>query len=191
MNNPLRILTVIDRRLVRETRLVIYGRAAFALGFPEHASLFGATRDVDAILPDAEMTALEADDQFWAAVDAANRELEPEGLYVTHLFPDSQVILTRDWLHRIVPLETPFQRLRVHRPSNVDLLLTKMMRSDPDDLADAEFLIRTACLGLETVRRALDEAVIPDVDEIRAAFAANTPRILRALGDPGHSRPSP
>jgi hypothetical protein len=36
--------------------------------------------------------ALAADHGFWDAQEAANAELEPSGLYITHLFPSDRVI---------------------------------------------------------------------------------------------------
>jgi hypothetical protein len=102
VNNPQRILTVLDRHLERPTRVILYGRAALVLGFPGVAPELGATMDVDAILPSVQMAAIESDGQFWRALDLANRELEPDGLYMTHLFSDEQVILSPDWLQQIV-----------------------------------------------------------------------------------------
>lgn len=51
------------------------------------------------------MSAIEADDQFWHALDATNRAVESDGLYMTHLFVDEQVLLTRDWLRHMVPVK--------------------------------------------------------------------------------------
>jgi hypothetical protein len=179
MNNPRLILSVLDRRLQRETRIIVYGRAAIALGFADAAPEVGATLDVDALLPAVEMAAIEADGQFWQALDATNRELESQGLYMTHLFPDDQVILSPDWLTRIVGLPLrDFRRLQVFRPSTVDLILTKMMRQDPQDLADIAFLLRHEPMGTEALREAFARARVPDLEEIRAAFIANHARVL-------------
>jgi hypothetical protein len=86
VNNPEKILTALDRHLERPTRVILYGRAALVLGFPGVSPELGATMDVDAILPSVQMAAIENDAQFWQALDLANRDLEPEGLYMTHLF---------------------------------------------------------------------------------------------------------
>ncbi|MGC8990420.1 MAG: hypothetical protein ACP5MD_09885 [Verrucomicrobiia bacterium] len=51
MNNPLRILMTFDRHLTMPTELTVFGRAALALGYPGGAVVFGATRDLDAIIP--------------------------------------------------------------------------------------------------------------------------------------------
>jgi len=79
MNNPQRILRTLDAHLVKPTRIVLFGRAALALGYDPPEEKFGVTLDVDAILPSVDMAAIERDQQFWDAIEATNRELEPSG----------------------------------------------------------------------------------------------------------------
>ena len=172
--NPERILRALDRRLVKPTRLILYGRAALALGFPSPRLEFSTTLDVDVILPEVEMPIIEQDSQFWDALQAANTELEPDGLYLTHLFLDSQIILTRDWSDRLVPIDFPgADCLRLMRPSTADLLLTKMMRVDPQDREDMLFLLQQPDLDRESAEAAINGAVVPDIPEIREAFQSN------------------
>jgi len=185
MTNPERILAALDAHLERPTRVILYGRAALALGFAPENPIFAATVDVDAILPLTAMAAIEGDVQFWRALDSANRELEPSGLYMTHLFPDDQVLLTSNWLEAIVPLPTKaWRHLQLFRPSTPDLILTKMMREDPQDLADIAFLLQQQPMTATALQAAWQVARVPDVDEIRAAFVANQPRVLRLLPAP-------
>jgi hypothetical protein len=182
VSNPHLILATLDANLERPTRVILYGRAALALGFPGADAALAATMDVDAILPMVEMAAIKADTQFWHALERCNRELEPRGLYMTHLFPDDQVILTPDWLDRIVPLPAMgWRRLRPYRPAVLDLILTKMMREDPQDLGDIEFLLRQEPLGFAELQAAWAAARVPEIDEIRAAFAANRARVTRMV----------
>jgi hypothetical protein len=105
MNHPERILRTLDGCLTKPARLILYGRSALALGFPGAPEDFAATLDVDAILPRIELSALEQNDDFWNALESTNAILEADGLYITHLFVDDQLILTPDWLERIVPVE--------------------------------------------------------------------------------------
>jgi hypothetical protein len=100
INNPKRILQTLDSFLEKQTRVVLFGRAALALGFGEGGARFGKTQDVDAILPTVEMARIESDTQFWAAIALTNKTLEPSGLYLSHLFTDRQVALTPDWLEK-------------------------------------------------------------------------------------------
>lgn len=179
MNNPQIILAALERHLVRSTRVILYGRAALSLGYPGAGVELGATMGVDAILPAVELAAIAADDQFWRAVDRVNRELESRGLYMTHLFSDDQLILTPDWFARIVSIPTEgWQHLRVFRPATLDLVLTKMMREDPQDLGDIAFLLRQEPIRPAELRTAFSTAHVPELEEIRAAFAANQPRVL-------------
>jgi hypothetical protein len=191
VNNPERIVRSLDRHLTRPTRLILYGRAALALGFPGAGAGFGATLDVDAILPEVEMAAIEADQQFWDAIEAANRELEPGGLYLTHLFGDSQVILSAGWLGRLlsIPL-SGLRHLRLWRPSTQDLILTKMMRVDPQDREDLRFLLGQEPMDPGGLARLMAAARVPDIAEIREAFGENA-QWLRGLVEAGGPGPVP
>lgn len=174
MNHPELITRTLDSHLTQPTRLILYGRAALALGYPAVPAAFHATMDVDAILPEAEMGAIEADDSFWQAIEKTNHELHSSGLYVTHQFVDSQVILSPDWLEFLVPIDLPLLRwLQLHRPSTEDLILTKMMRVDPQDRDDIRFLLQHAALDTDKLSLLLTSARVPPIPEIQQAFEQN------------------
>lgn len=181
MNHAETILRALDSCLAQPVRLVIYGRAALALGFQPPPPAAEVSMDVDVILPLAQSAALESAPEFWEALAATNRELEPRGLYVTHLFEETQVILRPAWLDHLAPIDLPgLGKLQLSRPAAIDLLLTKMMRGpDPEDMADAAFLIHAGGLDTATIRAAIAEARVPDVPEIEAAFMAAQPPVLR------------
>jgi hypothetical protein len=180
VNNPRTILQARDSNLEKETRVVLFGRAALALGFGEHGEPFGATQDVDAILPTVEMTRIEADSQFWSAIEKTNKQLESSGLYLSHLFTDQQVILTRDWLEKVVPIGSAGYRfLRLLRPSSLDLILTKMMRNDPEDIRDIQFILRHDRINAAQLASALASAHQVDVPEIQGIFKKMQPLVLR------------
>ena len=182
MNHPETILRTLDRHLIHPVRLILYGRAALALGFPSPTPEFEATLDVDAILPLIEMESIESDDQFWTALESTNRELEPQGLYITHLFGEDQVILSRGWLDRLVSIEvTGLLNLSLFRPSTEDLILTKMMRIDPQDRADLQFLLAQGAPGLESILVTPESTQLPDILEIISAFEANKEWLLEVL----------
>ena len=159
--------------------MILYGRAALALGYPHPLPAFAATYDVDAILPSLEMHKIEADHQFWDALELTNHELTASGLYITHLFTDDQVILSPDWHGNIVPIPCPgLHLLQPFRPSTLDLILTKMMRIDPQDREDIEFLLTELDAPIASVKSVLCNAVIPDVPEIIEAFQFNKEWLL-------------
>jgi len=182
MENPLYILTTLDRHLHAPFTLYVYGRSALALGYRNTPAAYHATMDVDAILPARDLGAIERNDDFWQAQEQTNEELSESGLYFTHLFEDRQVILTADWLEKTVPLTGfDFQYLSLRRPSSADLVLTKMMRVDPQDRDDIRFLVGQGDNSPELVREALSQAVIPAVREIREAFEENRAWLLAWL----------
>lgn len=174
MNHPEQILRTLDKHLRQPTKLILYGRAALALGFSETPSHFLTTLDVDAILPEVEMNTIEADDSFWDAIERTNHELDSTGLYITHLFSDSQVILRPNWLEMVIPV--PLQDLRflsLFRPADEDLILTKMMRVDPQDRDDITFLLKRSAASLAAMESCFSVAKIPPVPEIESAFQSN------------------
>jgi hypothetical protein len=181
-SNPLRILQTLDRHLHRAFDLYVYGRSALALGYPLAPAAMHATMDVDAILPARDILTIEANEDFWRAQELTNTELGESGLYFTHLFEDRRVILTSDWLTRVVKLPADsLQHLSLHRPATEDLILTKMMRIDPQDREDIEFLMKQADLRKERLKHALETAVIPAVSEIKEAFEKNKKWLLHQL----------
>jgi hypothetical protein len=174
MNHPEHIARILDSHLVKPTRLILYGRAALALGYACPLPTFHSTLDVDAILPEVEMATIETDDAFWDALEKTNDQLQSSGLYMTHLFTDSQVILRPNWLEHLIPIHLQQLRfLTLFRPSTEDLILTKMMRIDPQDRADIQFLLQQVTLDPEKLERLLADARIPQIPEIQAAFEQN------------------
>jgi hypothetical protein len=178
MNNPLRILQTLDGYLTRPAEITLFGRAALALGFKNAPAGFSATRDVDAILPLQWLAAPDENLDFWQAQQKTNAHLESEGLYITHLFRESEVILTPEWLKNRASISIGLKRLSVFRPSTIDLLLTKMMRGDENDLADIRFLLEQEKLSGNQLRVAFDRACVPDVPEIRELFQKAKPKVL-------------
>ena len=172
MTNAEIIATTLDALLDHEVTLVIYGRAALALGFDNVPEAVGRSLDLDVILPFSEAAKIEADDQFWAAQHQLNKALENKGLYLTHIFQEDQVFLRPDWQKHIKPVLRPItHRLKLFRPDAVDLILTKMMRGDDaQDMEDIQFLVESEGLTLEAMEPAFASVRIPDVEELRETF---------------------
>ena len=149
--------------------------------------LLAETLDVDVIIPVSQVSRLRNDSNFWDAQEAANRQLEKDGLYITHLFEADQILLRRDWEQHLVPVTRPPTRwLRLFRPATLDLILTKMMRGDdPQDMADIAFLIRHDRVTPAHIESALGEAVIPDLAELRDSFERAKPRVRELVAGSG------
>jgi hypothetical protein len=178
VNNPLRILQTLDRNLTRPAEITLFGRAALALGYEDSPPEFAGSHDVDAILPLPWLSAEDENMDFWQAQVKTNAELQPDGLYITHLFRELEVILTPDWVTQRVRLRLPMQRLVVFRPSTLDLILTKMMRGDENDLADIRFLLTRESLSTRQLAESFAHGRVPDVPEIRELFEAAQPKVL-------------
>lgn len=184
MNQPEQIVRTLDLNLVDSTRLILYGRSALALGFPNPQPPFFATMDVDAILPDVQMNSIEANDQFWTAIEKTNDQLRLSGLYLTHLFTDSQIILRSNWLDYILPVPlNGLRHLSLFRPDTCDLILTKMMRIDPQDRSDIAFLLQHLSLNEEQMESLLDSARVPPIPEIQDAYDQNSVWLRRFLAE--------
>ena len=179
MTNAERILTTLDGHLDGEVALVLYGRAAIATGFDGVPAAMSCTLDVDVIIPVSRIAEFRINSRFWDAQETTNRELEKEGLYITHLFQADQILLRREWEQHIVPITRPPTRwLRLFRPATLDLILTKMMRGDDaQDMSDIAFLIRHDRVTPEQIEGALRGAVVPDLVELRDAFELAKPRV--------------
>jgi len=119
VTNAARILSALDRRLDHEVTLVIYGRAAIALGFQNPPEAVTKTLDVDALIPVSQIARFRADLALWDAQEGTNRELEKDGLFITHLCEADQVFLRRHWEQHLVPINRPPMRwLRFQRSAN-------------------------------------------------------------------------
>jgi len=178
MSNPLRILSTLDRNLSSPAEITLFGRSALALGYSLAPDHFHNTQDVDGILPLPWLQPPNEHQDFWQAVERTNTELEPDGLYLTHLFREIDVILQPDWLNRRLRLDLGLRKLAVFRPTTIDLILTKMARADEDDLQDIRFLLWQESLTRDQLEAAFSRARVPDMPEIQELFNRARPKVL-------------
>lgn len=181
MSHAERILTCLDRHLTTPAELTLYGRAALSLGFDETPEDYALSLDVDAVLWLGQAEELNASTNFWEAVDRTNSELAADGLYVSHFFTEDQVVLLAEWRANRVRLSGSYAHLTLYRLGDLDLLLSKLMRDDPIDHTDALFIVRRAGLEPGRIRSAVEEAVMPESEEVREQFALASARLLHAL----------
>lgn len=179
--HPERLLLALDEALDHAVTLIIYGRSAIWLGFDNPPAAAATTQDVDAIIPNDQVQALANDLGFWDARDAVNERFKSEGLYITHLFPESQVFLRREWAKYILPItRLQLNHLKLFRPATIDLVLTKMMRgNDEQDMADAQFMIRHDHITESQLIESFSQMNAIDLVELQDAFAKARPTILK------------
>ncbi len=155
------------------------GGAALILAY----GLNRSTEDVDLVLEDEELEVLIDEAEFGAAVEATNRELEPDGLFLTHIWGPEQQILTPDWKQSCRPVVGDWGTdiLAVSALGPVDLILSKLCRADDADLDDIRYLIKTEGIERDVIEAAMARAEVP-VD-FADVFPKNRRRVL-ALFDP-------
>lgn len=172
MTNPEKILLELDKNLQNPVELILYGRAALSLAFLDGGD-WAATMDVDVIIPNLSVEAFDQNLDFWKALEQTNRALESEGLYLTHVFLEEQVILSEEWKTRCIPIVmNGLKKLAVNRPSTEDLILTKMMRVDPQDRDDIRKLYGYVPHDIDW-KSLFVCAKVPDIHEIQDAFLQN------------------
>jgi hypothetical protein len=179
VNNAERILSALDAKLNKPVELTLYGRAAFVLGFKNTPKEFAQSKDIDAILWVGQADELARTTNFWEAVEEVNQAFRDQELYISHLFEENQVVLTPEWKKQRVRIDGPWKKLRVYRLGNVDLFLSKLMRNDPQDLADAKFVIARASWNQDAITRIISLARVPDIPEIREQFFICAANFLR------------
>src|ERR1051325_5992048 len=180
-DNPTLILTTLDRHLDHPVSLVLYGRAALWLAYGSAVSReLGTTEDVDCIIPLSQVQSLTDDIQFWDAMAALREEIAPRGLYMSHLFPEDDIFLRRQWRDHLVELPRPALRnLRLFRPAGIDLVLTKMMRgADDQDMADARLIIERERITKAQLNEAFTQMRPIQIVELQDAFNRAKPLVV-------------
>ncbi len=177
-SNAEKILDALEEELDSEVELTLYGRAALQLGFENPPQEFALSRDVDAVFWLGQADELAEKTNFWQAVEAVNEALAGDELYISHFFEEDQVILQADWRDHRVPVAGPWTRLKLFRLGNGDLFLSKLMRDDPLDLADARFIVKRAGFTKPEISGLIQSARVPDITEIREQFQICSQRFL-------------
>jgi hypothetical protein len=179
VNNAQRILAELDYKLDHGVELTLYGRAALTLGFDDVPEEFGQSRDIDAVLWIGQAEELAQTTNFWKAIQELNEQLRDQELYISHLFQEDQLILSPDWKSKRKKIDGPWKKLTVYRLADSDLFLTKLMRHDAEDIADAKFIVRRAGWHDDEIAEIISNAQFPDVLEVREQFASAAAHFLK------------
>jgi hypothetical protein len=172
------ILQALDRHLTAPGKIRLLGGAALTLAYGMPRS----TEDVDLLQDDVEVQALIDGADFGEALAAANAELAPQGLYLSHIWGPEQLTLSPGWRERCRPTSVPgLLRLAVEVLSPADLVVSKLVRGDDGDLADIAWLLE-GHVGAPEVRRALSTAEVPPLfAEVFPRAKARVEAMLAAL----------
>lgn len=165
-DNPSLILQTLDARLNHKVELTLIGKSALWLGFDN------VTQDVDTVVPAQQSEQMNDDLAFWDALTAANAELEPMGIYLTHIFEEWQIIMRREWLmHRVHIRRPALTHLHLFRPATLDLILSKMMRGDdPQHMDEIRWMIGCENISTHDLESAFASAHLPEDEEVAQAF---------------------
>lgn len=179
-SGPALILRTLDRHLTGPGKIRLFGGAALVLAFGRNRQ----TEDADLLLDDRECQALIDEAGFAEAVAATNAELNPRGLYLTHIFGPEQEILAPGWMERSrrVALQG-LTKLDVWALGAVDLVLTKLGRGDEGDLEDIRFLIESGHVARGELKSALAEVMVPEI--LREPFERARPKLLSLCSEAG------
>lgn len=178
--NARRILDTLDQLLDAKVELTLYGRAALHLGFPNAPEEMAYSRDVDAVLYMGQAEELAETTNFWEALEKTNEALAADGLYISHLFEESQVILRASWRQARETVPGTWAHLQIFRLADPDLLLSKLMRDDPQDLRDALTIASAEPMTLSEIEAAFAAAIVPRLAEIEEQFAICRQKFLTA-----------
>ncbi len=179
-SGPEIILRALDGHLTGVGEVRLFGGAALVLAYGRNRM----TEDADLLMDDRECQALIDDAGFAEAIEATNQALEPQGLYLSHIFGPEQQVLSPTWRTACRPIELAGLRyLRLTCLGPIDLLLTKLGRGDGDDMADIRHLIESQGLEPNAIREAVETAVVPP--EYAELFVMSTAKLEALLGELG------
>lgn len=179
-DNPSLILQTLDARLDNDVELTLIGKSALWLGFDDVPTAYGVTQDVDTVVPAQQSEQMNDDLAFWDALTAANGELQPLGIYLTHIFEEWQIIMRREWFaHRVPILRPALKHLRLFRPATLDLILSKMMRGDdPQHMEEIRWMIDHENISAPELETAFASVHVPDDADVLSAFEIAKPLVL-------------
>lgn len=178
VNHAREILSAIDAKIDRAIELTLYGRAALALGFENAPPEYFQSKDVDVVLWLRQGEELLEHTNFWDVVQEVNEEFRDQERYISHLFEETQVVLTPEWKEQRILIKGDWQKLSIYRLGDQDLFLSKLMRDDPQDLADARFIAVRAGWDSKDTAEVIGRARVPNMPALREEFSQTARQFL-------------
>ena len=128
MSNSEHILQTLNSVLDKPLPITLHLLGGAALELVYELPRF--SEDVDAMCTMGEAAFIDTDD-FQNALRQTNSILEPEGLYITHVFDETGLVHTEDWVERLVApnANSPrFEKLKYNALSPEDIIISKITR---------------------------------------------------------------
>jgi len=160
------IVEALARHVSSPVDLVLFGGGAMVLAYRSQRS----TEDLDILIDESQLR-IYADHGFGDVIEATNRELEPRGFYIRHLWSPAQEVLVQGWQERLTPIEAwwgnPLLQFRAISP--IDMIASKLPRFDEIDREDIRFLITAGWVSKENLKALASQLIITVAWEIEAA----------------------
>src|SRR5208283_3969323 len=91
-----------------------------------------------------------------------------------------QIALKPGWLDKIVLIPSGgYKCLQLFRPSSLDLILTKMMRNDREDLEDIRFILSQEKIDQRQLDLAFSDLAPLEVPELHRIFVEMQPTVRK------------
>jgi alkanesulfonate monooxygenase SsuD/methylene tetrahydromethanopterin reductase-like flavin-dependent oxidoreductase (luciferase family) len=164
----MQVLRRLDERLSSSVDLILVGGAAMIL----HFGASRATRDIDVLVLRGNPAELRQ-----AARDVAREFKLPED-WLSDAAKGFADILPPDFYHRLVPLEFPFQHLRLYALGRPEQVAMKIVALREQDLEDLELLLPQ--LSVEEKRQVV--AIMHHVSRFRPDWAQKMQYFLEEQG---------
>jgi hypothetical protein len=163
MRNSEFILRALDQCLPRRIGISLHLLGGGALDLVYGIARF--SEDVDCVCTLAEAHTMDSE-EFQNALEKANDLVEPQGLYLTHIFDEDELVHLPDWTSRLTPppSDAPtFRHFDYDAVSAEDIILSKLTRFDEKDRLDVEDLMRARAITREMIDLLIPTVVVPDV----------------------------
>ena len=163
MRNSEYILSTFNAALAKPLPVPLHLLGGAALDIVHGIPRF--SEDVDAMVAVSESQGFE---KSWVAdaLEETNQKLENDGLYFTHIFEETGLVHTSDWLSRLVGPddEAPrFSNFEYDAVSAEDMILSKLTRFDEKDQLDVRALMQAYQLSKSDITKLLSTASVPSL----------------------------
>ena len=160
-----KLIHVLAQHIAISVDLVLFGGGAMTLAYRSQR----ATEDLDILVGESQLQ-LYAEQGLGEVFDQVNRQLEPMGLYIRHLWSPLQEVLTQNWEQKLVHIDPWWNNslLQLRAISPLDMIASKLVRFDDVDREDIRYLIAEGWVQKEDLQSFPSQLLIPIAWETEA-----------------------